>query len=74
MGAFKLLDFSTERYILPEEVIFLAVLRPYVIIHIAVNGAIIIWYTCFDSSRQLFAILTGFGHAYLPHFMLVYRS
>lgn len=23
MGAFKLLDFSTERYILPEEVIFL---------------------------------------------------
>jgi len=42
MGAFKLLDFSTERYILPEEVIFLAVLRPYVIIHIAVNAAIII--------------------------------
>ena len=42
MGAFKPLDFSTERYILPEEVIFLAVLRPYVIIHIAVNAVIII--------------------------------
>lgn len=42
MGAFKLLDFSTERYILPEEVIFLAVLIPYVAIHIAVNAAIII--------------------------------
>lgn len=51
MGAFKLLDFSTERYILPKEVVFLAVLRPYVIIHIALNGAIIIWYTCFVSSR-----------------------
>ena len=44
MGAFKLLDFSTERYILPEEVIFLAVLIPYVAIHIAVKAAIIIWY------------------------------
>ena len=44
MGAFKVLDFSTERYILPEEVIFLAVLIPYVAIHIAVNAAIIIWY------------------------------
>lgn len=42
MGAFKLRDFSTERYILPEEVVFLAVLRSYVIIHIAVNAAIII--------------------------------
>lgn len=42
MGAFKLLDFSTERYILPEEVIFLAVLRPYVIINITINAAIII--------------------------------
>ena len=42
MGAFKLLDFSTERYILPEEVIFLAVLITYVSIHIAVNAAIII--------------------------------
>ena len=42
MGAFKLLDFSTERYILPEEVVFLAVLRPYVIIHLAVNAAILI--------------------------------
>ena len=42
MGAFKPLDFSTERYILPEEVIFLAVLHPYVIIHIVVNAAIII--------------------------------
>lgn len=42
MSAFKLLDFSTERYILPEEVVFLAVLRPYVIINIAINAAIII--------------------------------
>jgi hypothetical protein len=42
MGAFKLLDFSTERYILPEEVVFLAVLNPYVIIHIAINAVIII--------------------------------
>ena len=31
-------------YVLPEEVIFLAVLIPYVAIHIAVNAAIIIWY------------------------------
>ena len=42
MGAFKLLDFSTERYILPEEVVFLSVLNPYVIIHIAINAVIII--------------------------------
>ena len=41
-NTYKTIDFSTERYILPEEVIFLVVLRPYVIIHIAVNGAIII--------------------------------
>lgn len=42
MGVFKPLDFSTERYIFPEEVIFLAALHPYVIIHIAVNAVIII--------------------------------